>query len=155
MTYGAGDVDDSDAELLRAAALGDERATRALVTRHVRAAMLLAVQLLGDADEAEDTVQDAFLVVLRRAGDFDATAAFPAWLFGIVRRIARKVRARARRRWRLLERWRAHASPIVQPAAPANVELAELRSAMKALAPMQRACCELAFVHGLAAEEIA
>ena len=36
----------------------------------------------------EDVAQDVFLVVRRRLGDYDASYSMPAWLFGILRRVA-------------------------------------------------------------------
>lgn len=48
------------------------------------------VRALGVPDaHAEDTVQEIFLVVHRRLGDFDGRAHFAAWLFGITRRVVR------------------------------------------------------------------
>ena len=145
----------SDSELLSCAAGGDDGAMHALVSRHIRAATLLAAQLLGDRDEAEDVVQDAFIVVLRRAADFNDGSAFAPWMFGVVRRLAVKSRARAARRWRLLERWRRGETAVTNPRALVSLEVTEVRTIIGMMPPMQRACCELAFVHGLAADEIA
>ncbi|HEY5061000.1 MAG TPA: RNA polymerase sigma factor [Gemmatimonadaceae bacterium] len=145
----------TDGELLSCAARGDEAAVHALVSRHIRAATLLAAQLLGDRDEAEDVVQDAFIVVLRRADDFDAGAAFAPWLFGVVKRLAVKSRTRATRRWRLLMRWRHAETPVTRPRAEANLEVEEVRTIIGSMPPMQRACCELTFIHGFTVDEIA
>jgi RNA polymerase sigma-70 factor (ECF subfamily) len=111
--------------------------------------------VLGDRDAAEDVAQDAFLVALRRAADFDMTATFAPWFFGIVRRLAQKTRSRERRRWHLLERWHARDSAALGEVASANLQFEDVRSAIRDLPPMQRACCELAFVHGIAPEQIA
>jgi RNA polymerase sigma-70 factor (ECF subfamily) len=145
-----------DAELLERGAAGDDGATHALVRRHIRGATLLAAQLLGDRDDAEDVVQDAFIIVLRRAGDFRPESPFAPWLFGIVRRLARKTKARALRRWHLLEKWRGgQGAAAVLPNAHASLEADEARAIIARMPPMQRACCELAFLHDLTIEEIA
>jgi len=106
----------SDAELLAAAAGGDGAAVGVLVRRYIRAATLLATQLMGDRDEADDVVQDAFAVALRNARRFDAQRPFPPWFFAIVRRLAANRRSRDRRRERLLRMFRWH--DIAKPASP-------------------------------------
>src|SRR5579884_2585774 len=98
----------SDADLLAAASRGDGAAFGVLVRRYIRSATLLAAQLLGDADDAEDVVQDAFTIVYREAGAFDTSRPFGPWLFGIVRRLASNRRARDARRFRLLRMWGTH-----------------------------------------------
>lgn len=145
----------TDGELLACAARGDEAAVHALVSRHIRAATLLAAQFLGDRDDAEDVVQDAFVIVLRRANDFESGAPFPPWLFGVVKRLAIKSRSRAARRWRLLKRWGHDELPVTPPRAEANLALDEARTIIEGMPPMQRACCELTFIHGFSVDEIA
>ena len=107
--------DRGDAELLAAAARGDADAFGVLVRRHIRAATLLAAQLLGDRDDAEDVVQDAFTVVHDGANRFDAGRPFPPWLFGIVRRLAENRRARAARRAWLIRRWGKGTVAVPEP----------------------------------------
>ena len=54
----------TDAELLADSTRGDGSAFGVLVHRYIRSATLLATQLLGDQDDADDVVQDAFTLVL-------------------------------------------------------------------------------------------
>jgi RNA polymerase sigma-70 factor (ECF subfamily) len=149
----------SDAELLAAAARGDGVAFGVLVRRHIRSATLLAAQYLGDRDDAEDVVQDAFTVVHRSAATFDGDRPFPPWLFAIVRRLAANRRARDWRRSRLLRRWtRDGGSDAVAPvddAVIARLDAATVRAAMVDLSPMQRACFELVAVRNLGIDEVA
>ena len=149
----------ADAELLAATAHGDDVAFAVLVRRYIRSATLLSVQLLGDRDDAEDVVQDAFTVVHRNARTFDAERGFPPWFFAIVRRLAANRRARELRRTRLL-RWfqlgtLSEASHEAEDAALARLDAAAVSRAVKVLSPMQRACFELVAVRGLATEEVA
>jgi RNA polymerase sigma-70 factor (ECF subfamily) len=54
---------------------------------------------LGVIESAiDDAVQDVFLVVHRRLGDFEARAQVTTWLFGIVLRVAQSYRRSAMRR---------------------------------------------------------
>jgi RNA polymerase sigma-70 factor (ECF subfamily) len=150
----------ADAELLAATARGDGVAFGVLVRRYIRAATLLAAQLLGDRDEAEDVVQDAFTVVHKKARRFDAERPFAPWLFAIVRRLAANRRSRDLRRARLLRLWGrgTHAERATAQADDAlltSLDAAAARRAMEDLSPMQRACFELVAVRGLATEEVA
>ena len=52
---------------------------------------------------AEDVAQDVFLVVRRRLGDYDPGHSMPAWLFGILRRVASEHRRRTGRAQRRLD----------------------------------------------------
>lgn len=154
------DEPSSDAALLAAASRGDGTAFGVLVRRYIRTATLLAAQLLGDADEAEDIVQDAFTIVHREARTFDASRPFGPWLFGMVRRLASNRRAREARRSRLLRLWGGHPdSPTnavrSEEAIVARIDAEVAARAFAALPPMQRACFELVVTRGLSASEVA
>jgi RNA polymerase sigma-70 factor, ECF subfamily len=150
----------SDAELLAATARGDSAAFAVLVRRYIRAATLLAAQLLGDRDDAEDVVQDAFRVVHRNAPAFDAERPFRPWFYAIVRRLAANRRSRDLRRARLLRLWSrprvsGETSSEAEGAFLARIDAEAVRRAMEDLSPMQRACFELVAVRDLSIEEVA
>ncbi len=150
----------TDAELLAATARNDGTAFAVLVRRHIRAAVLLAAQLLGDRDDAEDIVQDAFTVVHKNARAFDTQRPFAPWFFAIVRRLAANRRSRELRRARLLRLWgrgivTERESPPADDAPLARLDAAAARRAMEDLSPMQRACFELVAVRSLSIEEVA
>jgi RNA polymerase sigma-70 factor (ECF subfamily) len=150
----------SDAELLAATSRGDGAAFGVLVRRYIRAATLLAAQLIGDADDAEDVVQDAFTIVHREARAFDASRPFGPWLFGIVRRLASNRRARDARRSRLLRLWGRHddlpnTARRGDEAIVARLDAEVAARSLAALPPMQRACFELVATRGLSASEVA
>lgn len=155
-----GNDERGDAELLAAGARGDGAAFGILVRRHIRPATLLAAQLLGDRDDAEDVVQDAFTVVYDGADRYDPARPFAPWLFGIVRRLAEHHRARAARRWRLLRRWGkgtvAEPEPVlIESAVLAGADMDLVRRTVMSLSPMQRACFELVAVRDLSPAEVA
>ena len=154
------DEQDTDAELLAEAARGNAPAFARLVRRYIRAATLLAAQLLGDRDEAEDIVQDAFGVVYRQAQTFDSERPFAPWFFAIVRRLASNSRTRDARRDRLWQAWARDpgadvASPPVDDAVIARLDAAAAGLAIENLSPMQRACFELVAVRDLSIAEVA
>lgn len=86
-----------DGELLAAACSGEAAALGMLLERHRAAMKAVAVTLLGWGPDAEDAVQDAMLVGLRRIGDLRDPAAAGAWLQAVTRN---ECRARLRRRGR-------------------------------------------------------
>jgi RNA polymerase sigma-70 factor (ECF subfamily) len=150
----------TDAALLAATARRDDAAFAVLVRRYIRAATLLAAQFLGDRNDAEDTVQDAFTVVYRNMHTFDADRAFATWFFAIIRRLAANRRSRDVRRARLLRLWgwaigREPASSRAEPTLVAHLDAEAAKRAMETLTPMQRACFELVAVRGLSTKEIA
>jgi RNA polymerase sigma factor (sigma-70 family) len=77
-------VTDSDALLVARARAGDDDAFGALVRRHERAARAVARSLVGDADEAEDLAQQAFVRAHRNLDLLADPARFGAWLSRIV-----------------------------------------------------------------------
>ncbi len=84
----------SDADLVRRARAGEQRAFSALMGRHKHWLYRFVRRYVGDADEAYDVVQDAFVSAMSNLGRYDPARPFEAWL----RRIAlNKCRDRARR----------------------------------------------------------
>lgn len=79
----------SDEELMQEVAQGNLTAFEVLVRRHQLSAWNVAYRLLGDAHEAEDIAQEAFLRVLRAAPRYQPTAAFRTYLYRILNRLCR------------------------------------------------------------------
>lgn len=150
----------TDGDLVEATARGDDAAFAVLVRRYIRRATLLAAQLLGARNDAEDVVQEAFVVVHRSARTFDQTRSFATWFFAILRRLAANQRARNLRRARLLRFWwrpsnAEPASRSLEASLVAGLDAAAARRAMGTLSPMQRACFELVAVRGLSTGDAA
>lgn len=93
----AGDAE-SDRQLVDQAKAGEPAACDALARRHRRAAYLLALQLLGNRDDAMDVTQDAMLRFFTTLKSFDATRRVQPWLFTIVRNQVRDLWRRQQRR---------------------------------------------------------
>jgi RNA polymerase sigma-70 factor (ECF subfamily) len=73
----------TDATTVALARDGDAEAFRALVDRHSRAVFRLAHRMTGNAQDAEDVVQDTFLKAYRQLGRFESRANFSTWLHRI------------------------------------------------------------------------
>lgn len=75
-------------EWIERAQAGDAQAFRRLVERHGDRAYGLALRMLGDASEAEEVAQDAFVRAWRALPRFRGDSAFSTWLHRIVVRCA-------------------------------------------------------------------
>ena len=73
----------TDATTVALARDGDAEAFRSLVDRHGRAVYRLAHRMTGNAQDAEDVVQDTFLKAYRQLGRFESRANFSTWLHRI------------------------------------------------------------------------
>src|SRR5690606_25325197 len=88
-----------DAELVERVRAGDTAAYDLLVSRHMRRAFSVAYRLLGQREDAEDLVQDAFLAALEKIDTFQSGRAFSPWFYRIVvNRGLNARKARSRRR---------------------------------------------------------
>ena len=93
----AGDAG-SDRQLIDQAKAGVPAACDALARRHRQAAYLLALQMLGNRDDAMDVTQEAMLRFFGTLRQFDATRRVQPWLFTIVRNLVRDLWRQRRRR---------------------------------------------------------
>lgn len=158
MPAGTDRVEPDDVEVLARMATGDVEIFGVIIRRYVRPATLLANQLVGDADEAEDVVEESFLIVMAHAATFDpGLGRFENWLYGIVRRIARKHNLRRHRRVRLWERWRPQPrnDPGPSRATEARETLGQVAQVLNELPEMQQRCFEMHVVRGLEVSEVA
>ena len=79
----------TDAALVHAARAGDAAALGTLLARHRARLHAIAVSILGHGPQAEDAVQDTFLIALRRLGDLRDPAAARAWMATILVNVCR------------------------------------------------------------------
>src|SRR5712691_1285751 len=163
---GWSDVDGREAAMVQRCASGDEAACAELVAEHQRMVVQLAVNLLGDRDEALDLSQEVFLRVFRTIHRFRGHSSLRTWIYRIAVNQARNRHRFWRRRHRgdqvsLDEHLAVHGDfPSGGEATPEHVlaqkELAKrLQSALDALPFDQRTAIVLREIDGLSYDEIA
>ena len=138
----------------------DAEAFAALYDRHGRAAYSLAYRIMGDKQEAEDVVQDAFIRVWRSAGGYRVgRGSVRTWILSIVHnRGIDQIRSRASR-GRVQDKVEASA-PTSEPSEAfaetwKNAQQEQVREALNTLPQEQVQILELAYFSGYTHIEIA
>src|SRR5262245_1297550 len=75
---------DPDQKLLTALRQQESTAAEALIAAYGDRAYRLAVRITGNQHDAEETVQDAFLRVIRKIDTFRGDSAFGSWVYRII-----------------------------------------------------------------------
>ena len=91
-------VDVSDRIIIQRVLSGDVEAYARLVDRHYDRCARVAVRILGNREDAEEAIQDAFLRAFRALDSYEDRERFSAWLTRILVNQCRTVLARTRRR---------------------------------------------------------
>jgi len=141
-----------DSDLVSACAAGAPEAFRELLARYRRSALTLAYQMLGNAEDAEDVAQEAFVRVFQAIPRFRQEAAFPTWLYRIVTNLCLG-RRRKQRPLVALETLREPTGPDSPSQQVAEGLLA--RQVLTALPPHLRAVLLLREQEGLSYRDIA
>jgi RNA polymerase sigma-70 factor, ECF subfamily len=148
-----------DAALVLAARAGNGRAEEQLYRRHVQYVQGLLVRLLGSRADAEDAVQETFVIALERLSGLREPAAFRGWLAQIAVSQAR----RRFRRTRLLQALGLHRSGsdgldgVSAPDAGAAIQ-ADAATVVQLVARLtsdERIAWSLRYLQGESLEEVA
>jgi RNA polymerase sigma-70 factor (ECF subfamily) len=150
----------NEAELVRRAQRGETEAFAKLVTEHQRFVYNLALRSLGDAHEAEDVAQEAFVRAWQALSGFRGESRFQTWLYRIVVNLCFTRLPRLRRELAALSEEEALEIPSESFSDPAmGVEQAERRAFLfrqiEALPESYRLLVTLRFQQELSYEEIA
>jgi RNA polymerase sigma-70 factor (ECF subfamily) len=88
-----------DEDLVARVLAGDELAFSQLYRRHAAYLARIAYRLFGEDSELDDTIQDAFIEILRSLRSLEDPSRVRAWMATItVRMVHRRIRGRQRRR---------------------------------------------------------
>ncbi len=140
--------------------VGDAEALAALYDRHGRMAYSLAYRMMGEKQEAEDVVQEAFIKVWRSAGGYRAErGSVRTWILSIVHNCGiDQIRSHARR-GRMQDKVEASA-PTSEPSEAfaetwRNTQQEQVREALNTLPQEQLKILELAYFSGYTHVDIA
>ena len=75
---------DNDQRIVDEIRRGDIRSFAVLVELHKNRALTLGMRLVGDREEAEELVQDAFLRAYQNLGQFRGDAKFSTWFYRVL-----------------------------------------------------------------------
>jgi RNA polymerase sigma-70 factor (ECF subfamily) len=146
-----------DARLVVAARAGDPAARDAIYRRHARMVLGLAHRLLAGASEADDLLQDVFVIALSRLDRLEDPRALRSWLGGITTRVATRRLKWARWRTRIGLGDAIETEQMISPETPPDVR-AELRALYRMvgrLRPVVQVALVLRRVEGMTLPEIA
>jgi RNA polymerase sigma-70 factor (ECF subfamily) len=149
-----------DVELLRAVARGDRQAYTALVHHYAPILLGLLDRILDSRTEAEDVLQEVFLQIWHKAGDFDERRGRPfQWLATLARSRAldRRSVLRSKSRLAAIDARRSVAPEVADPVDEASLteEARHLHRALAEIPDPQRRVLLLAYFEGLSQSEIA
>ncbi len=139
---------------------GEGRLYGALVERYQRRLYWSCLRLVGEPDDTEDVVQEAFVRAYAHLREFDPSYRFYTWIFRIARNLCLN-RLRRRRLWGLVSLSGPEAGPEPEADldAASAVESRELAAALAAclasLPREQRECFELRHAEEFSYAEIA
>src|SRR4030065_1933290 len=84
---------------------------RMIVEQYTAPAMALAMDVLGNRDDAEDACQELFIQVYRNLGSYDPTRSFKNWVYTILYRRCLDCLKRRRRAADLVNRMGRETAP--------------------------------------------
>lgn len=144
----------SDSDLLARIATEDRLAFRAFYDRHSPRVLSVLRHLCGNEDQAEDLLQDVFLLVWRKAPSYRPERGdVGGWLYTIARnRVADSFRGAPRPR--RLGTDEVLAMPTQRPSVEDEMRMT-LQQVLAALEPEQRKAVDLAYFAGLTYAETA
>jgi RNA polymerase sigma-70 factor (ECF subfamily) len=163
-------VEVSDAIAVERTLAGDRDAYRVLVERHGRMVYRMAYRMTGNAHEAEEVVQEAFVRGYQKLKQFAGQANFATWVYRIAANYAiDRMRQRKVEESRIAVAGRPHEDALerdpvsnVRDQAPSPERLAEsgqlaerMRAALETLSPAERTAIVMRHWDGCGIDEIA
>lgn len=148
----------SDEDVVLALQSGEAGAFDVLVKRHTERFYAAAYRICGQADEAEDVLQEAFLKLWRRPESYDADrgAKFTTWFYRVVVNAAKdKMRSRRKEFGSDIVYFVEDTADNQQEAMQARQEEERIERGIQGLPERQRLALNLCFYEGLSNKEAA
>ena len=152
-----GDVRNADLELVGRIRSGDGSAFEALYRQHATRLYNLASQMIGSHGEADDFLQDIFLLAYRKLGSFRGESSLGTWLYRLAMNhcldVLRNRQTRMDQQTDSLDE--PDAPPVASPVPlVGSVSRIDLERAVDALPPACRAAFLLHDVEGFGHQEV-
>lgn len=114
-----------------------------------------ATRLLGNAEQARDAVQDAWVEILRGIPALRDDRAFPAWAYRIVTRRCARTISRLQRDRKMAEHVRTTQDTACPDTAGNTSDARTVRQALRALPPGHAATIALFYLEDMSVAEVA
>jgi RNA polymerase sigma-70 factor (ECF subfamily) len=147
--------DDGDRHLLHRISCADRDAFERLFLDYHKRLVRFLCRVIRRDEDLEEVINDTFLIVWQRAGDFRGASRVSTWIFGITYRCALKAIRRSTIRSRAAALVLQHGEPIIEDAAKRKEDRQLLDLGLSRLPPEQRLVFTLAYCMDYSCEEIA
>lgn len=146
--------------LIADATAGDAESLAGLIAQMQQRVYRWALGFTGDPDEADDVMQDSFVLMYRRLHQYRGDSSFDGWMYQVTRRVANQRQRTGRRRARLAARHDAQRELLAYLTDPgARVDRERLVSlvlaSLELLPPRQREVFDLVDLQGYSPAEVA
>ena len=145
----------SDRAIIEQVLSGDVEAYARLVDRHYERCARIAARILGNREDAEEALQDAFLRAFRALEEYEDRERFSAWLTRILVNQCRTTLARTRRREAVFLDVEPRELDLAVDGAGSTGAWPELEQALAQLPLEQREAVVLKYADDLTYEEMA
>jgi len=147
---------DSDRDLIRQLAAGNEDALRKLYAAHGQRLYAYALRVTGDPASAEEAVQESLVAAWQGAGKFRGDGRAIAWLLGIVHHKAlNQLRGKPVDSLEAEPQDPPAGDPLPETLAAAQEQRRLVRAGLEGLSLEHRLVLELVFYQGLSLNEVA
>jgi len=147
--------DSTDEQIVDAVLGGDADAFAILVTRYTAKYGRFAARMLGNREDGEEALQDAFVRAYRALGKWDRRSAFGSWFHSILLNQCRTKATRRATNLRLVADDQAALERAVADGTPDDGSRTEIEVAVGRLDPLQREVFLMKYVEEMSYEEIA
>jgi len=145
----------TDRAIIQQVLAGDVEAYSRLVDRHYDRCARIAMRILGNREDAEEAIQDAFLRAFRALASYEDRERFSAWLSRILINQCRTIRARVQRREEVFSPLELSDAELFVGAETAESVWPDLERALAQLPADQREAVVLRYADDLTYEEMA
>lgn len=145
----------TDRAIIQEVLAGDVEAFSRLVDRHYDRCARIAMRILGNREDAEEAIQDAFLRAFRALASYEDRERFSAWLSRILINQCRTIRTRVQRREEVFGHLDLADAELFADAESVESAWPDLERALAQLPADQREAVVLRYSDDLTYEEMA